>query len=110
MKLLITTIFIAFFALSVNAQQCATLEDCNNKLSEAAKIINKLLDIDKAKDDLIAAKNAEIESRKQLDLVNAQLIKKREETIAEQDKLIRILEKKTGRQIRFLWGILTIRF
>jgi len=110
MKFLITIIFIFLLSVGISAQNCSTIDDCNSKLTEASKIINKLLDIDKAKDELIATKNAELEARKQLDAVNLELIKKREATIAEQDKLIRIYEKKQGRQIRFLWGIISIRF
>ena len=58
MKLTITLFCVLLFCATASAQsQCSTLEECNKKLTEAAQIINKLLDVDEVKDKLLAAKS-----------------------------------------------------
>jgi septal ring factor EnvC (AmiA/AmiB activator) len=109
-KLLI--ILSLFFALciSTNAQNCDTLADCQEKLSRAAQQINKLLDVTETQEKAIKALKEEVESRKRLSEIDAEIIKKREFQLAEQEKLIGILRKETRKQLSIFWGILKIRF
>jgi hypothetical protein len=118
MKLLITTIFIFFFALAISAQSnCVDIADCQAKLSEASRMINKLLDVSKSKDDVIGskqnvidAKTAEIESRKSLESLNEQLLAKQKEIMSQQDSLIKTLTKQNQRRVSFAWGLVKITY
>jgi cell shape-determining protein MreC len=52
----------------------------------------------------------EIEARKQLDAINERLQERQRAEIADQNKLIVLLQKKTGRSFSVLFGLIKIRF
>lgn len=103
-KIILLTFTILLFALSANAQNCDTLEDCNTKLSRASQQIEKLLDVGDAKTAQISALKTENESRRQKELLDKAIIE-------NQEKLIKILEKQTGRKVCILTcGFIKIRY
>jgi septal ring factor EnvC (AmiA/AmiB activator) len=117
-KLVYLFILIFLFALSAHAQtNCTTIEDCQSKnaqleknLSQASQMIQKLLDVSQAKTDVIAVKDAEIESRKNLEAINERLLAKKDAEIADQQKLIGLLQKKAQRKFSILFGLISLRF
>ena len=110
-KLVYLFILIFLFALSAHAQtNCTTIEDCQSKLSTASQMINKLLDVNQANADVIAAQKAEIDSRKNLDAINERLLAKKDAEIADQQKLIGLLQKKAQRKFSIFFGLISLRF
>lgn len=102
--LFLSTIFIFLFAVCAFGQnQCADLADCEAKLSEASRMINKLLDVSKAQTDAITALKEENAARARKNDIDAGVI-------AAQDKLILLLEKQTKRQISFFFGLVKVRY
>lgn len=109
-KLLLLSILTFAFCLSAKAQNCVELSECNAKLDTAARIINRQTDESKAKDKAIEALKAEIAARESLDKINNELLAKKDEIIKNQEKLIEVLSKESGRKLSLFWGILKVRF
>lgn len=101
-KIILSFVFILIFAASA-AAQCDTVEDCRAKLSTASQAVNKLLDLTKAQEQAIEALKAENAARQRKTEVDAAII-------AQQDKLIELLEKRTRRQVSLMFGLLKIRY
>lgn len=59
---------------------------------------------------MIAALEAEIAARKRLDGVNAEILAAKNAVIAEQEKLIGLLKKQTGRKVSLFFGLVKIRY
>lgn len=57
----------------------------------------------------VRALKAKAAALEELNDLNKQIIAKKDETIAEQKKLIEIYEKRKGTRISFLWGLIKIR-
>lgn len=57
----------------------------------------------------VRALKAKAAALEELNDLNTQIIAKKDETIAEQKKLIEIYEKRKGTRISFLWGLIKIR-
>ena len=111
-QFLLIPVFLLALSISANAQtvDCSDLQDCQQKLSRAASQIEKLLDVTEAQEKAIEALKSEIESRKRLSLIDAEIIAKKDFQLAEQEKLIQILRKETRRQISILFGLIKVRF
>jgi hypothetical protein len=101
-KVIYTTIFILLFAFCAFGQ-CADESDCRAKLSDASRMVNKLLDVNKAQSDAIEALKTENEARARKNEIDAAII-------ANQDKLIALLEKQTKRKLSILFGLISVRF
>lgn len=116
MKGYILVIFLVIFLVlfcgfTASAQnQCQTIEDCQSKLSEASRIINKLLDVNKEAADVITAKNAEIEARKNLNAINEAIIAKQESRFNDSEKEVALLKKKAQRKVSILFGLIKITY
>jgi len=102
MKYLITLFCILLFCAAANAQNCTSLDECNAKLIEASKIINKLLDVNEAQNKVIEAQKSEIASRTKEKEISDEIIKKQQE-------LNKLLEKQTKSQVSLLFGLIKIR-
>jgi hypothetical protein len=70
----------------------------------------KVLDALEKAESLIQVLENEIEARKRLETINNQIIEAKDTQIAEQKKLIAILEKQSQRKLSILWGIVKVRF
>lgn len=103
MKILTTIAFIVLLASFARAQNCTEIEDCQNKLGQASQMINKLLDVSKSQQDAIQALQAETASRVRKSEIDTAII-------ANQDRLILLLEKNQRRKFSVLWGIISVRF
>lgn len=102
-KLIYIIVLVFLMAVGTNAQNCATVEECRERLSSAVQMLNKALDVSDAQEKAIVALKEEIESRKRLQATQ-------EAVIINQDKLITTLQKETRRKFSILWGIVSIRF
>lgn len=109
-KILLTIIFLFAFALTGAAQNCQTVEECNQKLDLATRQINKLLDVTEAQEKAIAALKEEIAARERLSAVDAEIIKRKDNVIEQQQKLIGILEAESRRKISFFFGLVKITY
>jgi hypothetical protein len=102
MKILITIPFIFLFALGTQAQNCVEIQECNEKLSQASQMVNKLLDVKRADEAVIEAKNREIEAVKNL-------VEVQKAISAEKDKLIEIYRKAVCDKTSFFFGIISVK-
>ena len=84
--------------------------DCESELAAANQRLLKTLDALSQAEKAIEALKAEIAARESLDKINEEILKRKELIITEQQKLIAILEKQTGRKISFLFGLIKVRF
>jgi hypothetical protein len=110
MKILILITFIFTFALSANAQQCETVEDCQGKLERASRQINFLLDVTDADKKLIESQKAEIASRANLAKLDAELIARQKEVIEAQKVEADRLRKLSRPTFSVMWGLVKLRF
>ena len=102
MKFIYTTIFILLFAFAANAQ-CSDEADCRAKLSEASRMLNKVLDVNKAQEQALTALREENEARARLSLIQ-------EGVIQQQTKLIELQQKQMRRKLSILFGLISVRF
>lgn len=109
-KFLLTIIFLLAFALTAQAQNCQTVEECNQELDLATRQINKLLDVTEAQEKAIEALKTEIAARERLSAIDAEIIKRKDNVIGQQQKLIGILEKESRRKISFFFGLVKITY
>jgi hypothetical protein len=93
-----------------NGEKAINAPDCEEELKTANSRLLKTLDALAAAESAVKALHTEIEARKRLDLVNEELLKRKDDIISQQEKLIKILEKETGRKISILFGLIKIRF
>jgi hypothetical protein len=93
-----------------NGEKPTVAPDCEEELKTANSRLLKTLDALAAAESAVKALQTEIEARKRLDLVNEELLKRKDDIISQQEKLIKILEKQTGRKISILFGLIKIRF
>lgn len=87
-----------------------TNADCESDLQTANQRLLKTLDALEKAESLIKMLESEIEARKRLETINNQIIAAKDSQISEQKKLIEILEKQSGRKLKILWGIISVRF
>lgn len=86
------------------------MDECNQKLDLATRQINKLLDVTEAQEKAINALKEEIAARERLSAVDAEIIKRKDNVIEQQQKLIGILEKESRRKISFFFGLVKITY
>jgi hypothetical protein len=103
----------AAIRLALNgASETRTLSatDCETDLATANQRLVKTLDALEKAESLVKILENEIEARKRLETVNNDIIKAKDSQLAEQKKLIEILEKQSQRKLKILWGIISVRF
>ena len=95
---------------SVNASR--TIQAAANGDGETVcdRRLLKTLDALEAAESVAASLKSEIESLRRLAAVNDEIIKAKETVIAEQKKLIEILEKKSRRRISFFFGMVKVSY
>lgn len=108
-KFLLIPIFVLLFACHADAQ-CTTLESCQSKLSDAAKMINQLLDVSDADQKLITALKLENESRAKLNVIDNTIIERQKSEIADLVKLNVILKSKTARSFSVFFGLIKLKY
>lgn len=102
------------------AENSASIQRASNGASEIPassatddvcdqRLVKTLDALDKA-ERVIAALEAEIAARKRLDGVNAEILAAKNAVIAEQEKLIGLLKKQTGRKVSLFFGLVKIRY
>lgn len=84
--------------------------DCEQDLATANQRLLKTLDALEQAEKSLTALQSEIAAREKLSMIDAELLKKKDEIISNQEKLIKILEKQTGRKISFLFGLIKVRY
>jgi septal ring factor EnvC (AmiA/AmiB activator) len=103
-KVVFTILFILGLSVFTSAQnQCADLADCEAKLTETVQMLNKVLDVSKAKDSAIEALKEENLARQRKNDIDKGIIE-------AQDKLIELLQKQNRKRISFLFGLVKITF
>jgi len=70
----------------------------------------KTLDALETAEKALAALQTEITSRERLSAIDAELLKRKDSIIADQEKLIAILQKQTGKKLSILFGLVKIRY
>lgn len=102
-KLVFTTVFAALFIFASEVSgQCADLDDCNAKLSQASQMINKLLDVKAADESVIRAKQAEVDALRRL-------VEVKDAISNEKDKLLDYYRKQTCSTTSFLFGLVKLK-
>jgi hypothetical protein len=86
-----------------SAPDSRTIQVANERLAKTLDALEKADDLNKSLQNLI-------DKQTQLLALNDEIIKKKDLVISDQAKLIAILEKQNKRQLRFLWGVISIRF
>jgi len=90
--------------ISVNAQNnCTDLADCQTKLNQAIQMLDKSLTTIQAQNGAIDALKTENEARKYENLILKGIIE-------NQDRLIALQQKRIGKQISLLFGLVKVRF
>lgn len=90
-----------------NAEQTT---DCESELKTANQRLLKTLDALERSEKVIEAQKAEIAALKSLNQLNDEILAKKEQIIADQNKLIEKLEKQTRPEFKVFWGLVKIRF
>ena len=109
-NVILILVFTIALTLTANAQQCTTVETCQTKLSEAAKMINQLLDVSEANDKLVTALKLENESRLKLNQIDNVIIERQKGEIADLVKLNTILKAKTARSFSVFFGLIKLKY
>lgn len=107
-NIILISTFLLFSAITANAQ-CDTVEDCRQKLSTATQIINKEMAKSDALESVVEAQDRVIKLQAETIALDNEIIKKKEIIISEQDKAIKILEKKSRPTFSVLWGLIKVR-
>lgn len=84
--------------------------DCESELAQANQRLLKTLGALENAEKAIEALKTEIAARDRRDLINEDLLRKKDEIIKSQAELIKILEKQTGRKVSLLWGLIKVRY
>lgn len=101
-----TIVLIFAFALTVSAQtENKTITISQETADKCAKAFDEVI----AVRQVVIALQTEIEKRKELQKISDDLIAKKDEVIANQNKLIIEYEKRKGTTLSFLFGLIKFR-
>ena len=102
-KLIIIVGFIFLFGLSASAQK---VEVDQGFIDDATKAFKEVVALRSA----VEAQKLEIEARKSLDAINAQIIEKQTARFNDAEKEIALLKKKAQRKVSILFGLIKITY
>ena len=92
---------VMLFASSASGQttpQCATVDECNALVTRLSQALQKTLDVNAANEKLVTAQKAQIDAQEQL-------IKVKQVTVEQQEKLLDYYRKATCDRTSFLFGL-----